>query len=529
MKLLIFKHYLRRALKEPIGFAVGTGLPTVLILIISFVMMKQVPDEDMYMWNGYNVIATPIAVLFMTGFQFFGGNVLLDYIYEDFRGDRRWRMLSMPVKTMDYVVGILMASCFFGMIQGGLIIGVSTMVLDVYWGNPFILVGTLFACSALAQLLYMLLFLLIPKKGTIEIITQVVIQVMIFSSGLISTFEVDLEQGNTVVKEAAFEQYGTPISLARNAILDSGFIGGNMDNALLSLGLLYGVLAIFIIAVVVCGKRKGFLSVDKALSVSASKKAKVVTDLPEKSLPEKGLTLRTPTRVHRGQLTIYRFGLLRACRNPFTLLLNGVLPLILLFIPGLWRGEMTMGFSFVGAAIMYGAFLAARGILNDKLDGTIVRIFTAPVTMLQYLAQNLMATMTPLVIQVLAVGIIGSILNQWEMKFTMMLMLIYFLFAVASVALSFAWSCLFKEKETSFAIFSISMSIVSMIGGLFIPLQVLPNVLHYIGAFFPAFWASNGILALQGEGIMGGYWTSAGIIMLFAILFMVYGSKRRMI
>jgi ABC-2 type transport system permease protein len=211
------------------------------------------------------------------------------------------------------------------------------------------------------------------------------------------------------------------------------------------------------------------------------------------------------------------------------LALNAILPLVLIFIPGLWHGYAAMGFSFLGAALMYGSFIAARGILNDKLDGTLTRILSSRVSTLRYLVQNLLATMTPLTVQILAFGIIGGILYEWEARFALSLMLIYYLFAVASVAFSFAWSCLFKEKETSYAIFSVLMSVVAMLGGFFMPLQILPTGLRFIGALFPAFWTSNGILYLRGIESMGNYWVSIAAIVLFAILFMVFGTKRRMI
>jgi ABC-2 type transport system permease protein len=108
-------------------------------------------------------------------------------------------------------------------------------------------------------------------------------------------------------------------------------------------------------------------------------------------------------------------------------------------------------------------------------------------------------------------------------------MLLYFLFAAASVAFSFAWSCLFKDKETSYAFFSVLMSIVAMLGGFFMPLAILPDALRFIGALFPAFWTSNGILYLQGGSAMGSFWISAAVIFMFSVLYMVFGTKRRMI
>ena len=540
MRGLIFRHYLRRSLTEPVGIGILTGLPTLLIIIQSMVMMGQMPDDVPYMWQGYNMVSTHIAIMFMVSFQFFGGNALLDYIHGDFRGDRRWRMFSMPVKTNDYVFGTLSACFLYGIVQGALLIGITAIFLDVYWGSPWVLIATLVACAGISQLLYMLLFLLFPKKGTVEGIAQVLIWVMMFASGWIGFNTDGPGSGTGTAFNNFITQYGTPISLARNAITNSGFVGDNMNNAVLCLGLLYALLAVLAAVVALVGKKKGFSPRKNAASASAAStpakglkggKAKAghkIHDTADLAI-QKDLMLTTPSAVRGGQLTVFKYALLRALRNPLSLILNAALPLVLTFIPGLWQGEAAMGFPFIGTTLMYGSFVAARGILNDKLDGTITRILTSPITFLRYLLQNLLAAMTPLTVQILAVGIIGGLLYEWEIGFALSLMLIYFLFASASVAFSYAWSCLFKEKETSYAMFSVLMSVVAMLGGFFIPLAILPDALRFIGALFPAFWVSNGILYLQGGNAMGTYWISVAAIAMFSVLYMVFGSKRRSI
>lgn len=536
----MLKHYLKRTLTEPVGIGIVTGLPTLLIFILTSVMMGQIPKDVPYMWQGYNMVSTHIAIMFMVTFQFFGGNVLLDHIHADFRGDRRWRMFSMPVKTNDYVFGILAACFVFCIVQGVLLIGISAVFLDVYWGNPWVLFATLLACAGLAQLLYMLLFLLFPKKSTVEGLAQVIIFAMMFASGWIG-INIDGTAGSTgTAFNNFFTQYGTPISLARNAITNSGFLGNDMNKAVLSVGILYVLLIVLAVVVALIGKHKGFAPSKNAIAASAVstpvkglgvKKAKAepkVQDTVDIAM-QKELLLTTPSEVYGSQLTIFKYALLRVYRNPTSLILNAALPLVVIFIPGLWQGKDPFGFSMIGVALMYGSFTAARGILNDKLDGTITRILASPITSFQYLAQNLMAAMTPLMAQILAVGIIGGMLYRWETGFTFLVMLIYFLFAAASVALSYAWSCLFKDKETSYAIFSVLMSLVAMVGGLFIPLAVLPDALRYVGALFPAFWVSNGILYLRGGNAMGTYWISIAALIMFSILYMVFGSKRRII
>jgi ABC-2 type transport system permease protein len=364
---------------------------------------------------------------------------------------------------------------------------------------------------------------------------------MMIASGWIG---MSIDDGDVIVRgggaiENFFTRYGTPISLARNAITDSGFIGSDMNHALMNLGLLYGLVVVFAIVLAVIIKKKGFSpgknaiaatavsAPDKKLGQSKAKAAPKIYDTAPIAGQDE-LKLETPS-THGGHLTIYKYALLRAMRNPLSLVLNAVLPLILIFMSNLWHGEEAFGFSFIGVALMYGAFVSARGILNDKLDGTITRIFTTPTSTFNYLWQNLLAAMTPLTAQILIVGILGNVLHGWETTFTLSLMLLYFLFAAASVAFSFAWSCLFKDKETSYAFFSVLMSIVAMLGGFFMPLAILPNTLRFIGALFPAFWTSNGILYLRGGDAMGTFWISAAVILMFSVLYMVYGAKRRMI
>jgi hypothetical protein len=238
MKRLIFKHYLFRSLKEPVGIGIITGLPTILIIILTMVMTETMDENTEYMVNGYNMVASSMATMFMVMFQFFGGNVLLDYIHPDFRGDRRWRMFSMPVKTNDYLFGVLSACFLYCIIQGAIVIGISAIFLNAYWGNPVVLIATLFACAGMAQLLYILLFLLFPKKGTVEGIGQCIIWGMLLISNYIGTVsgghagQIDNPVANFLAT------YGTPISLARRAITNSGFIGNDVSNALLCLGIL---------------------------------------------------------------------------------------------------------------------------------------------------------------------------------------------------------------------------------------------------------------------------------------------------
>jgi len=180
-------------------------------------------------------------------------------------------------------------------------------------------------------------------------------------------------------------------------------------------------------------------------------------------------------------------------------------------------------------AIMSGTFLISQGIMEDRVDNTITRILAAPVTMFNYLVQKLLAYIVPITVVIIMVCLIGFALYDWTFSFTIALMLCYNVFAIASVALTFAWVCLFKSKETSMGTFSMFLTAMAVIGGLLIPVEVLPTAIRYIGAFSPSYWASTGIGSLLLDGVTLRYWLSIAIMAMFTVIFLLYGGKRRIV
>jgi ABC-2 type transport system permease protein len=179
---------------------------------------------------------------------------------------------------------------------------------------------------------------------------------------------------------------------------------------------------------------------------------------------------------------------------------------------------------------MYGAFYMARGIQSDKIDGTVVRILAGPVTMRDYFVQNFFAAMVPMTAVSVVVGALGMLLHGWEFQLTLGLILLYIMLSSTSIGLSFAWSCLFKNAETSTVVFSMLMMLVVFLSGMLLPLDVLPDILLYIGALFPGQWAVRGIESLLSYGFDGYmYWLSLLAMLMFAVAYLLYGGKRRII
>ena len=233
-------------------------------------------------------------------------------------------------------------------------------------------------------------------------------------------------------------------------------------------------------------------------------------------------------------MTIFNFALIKGLRNLPTLVFNCILPIALLLIRPMWTGEGALGFlsgfGILAMIVWGGAFLMAQGIMNDKNSGALTRILAGPVSMFQYLTQNLLAFMVPLTLQITIISILGMVLYDWSRTLALAVFICYTIFTMTSVTMSFAWNCLFKSKDASFQTFGAVITFGTFLSGAMVPLELLPSVLQYVGAIFPAYWGIRGINAFLSYDTMGlDYWMGIGAMLLFTLVFLLYGGKRRMI
>ena len=232
-------------------------------------------------------------------------------------------------------------------------------------------------------------------------------------------------------------------------------------------------------------------------------------------------------------MTVFKYALRRGLSSPAALIMNAALPIVLVFGAGYVDfdapGAHHQGLFFAALLIMLGAFFMARGIQLDRLDGTVIRILAGPVTMRSYLVQNFLSSMVTVTGLSIIIGIIGMARHGWGLEFATGIALCYAFLGGTSIGLSFVWAALFKDKEASVAAFSILVTLLATIGGLLIPLAVLPVFIRRVGALFPAHWAARGMDALMNYGMSGQFWLSMGAMALFAGVYLLYGGKRRIV
>ena len=226
-------------------------------------------------------------------------------------------------------------------------------------------------------------------------------------------------------------------------------------------------------------------------------------------------------------MTIFRYALLRNMRRKWTLAALWVAPTFLMFLNPLWEEGSLSGFSIYSMVILLAAFLLVRPIMEDRVTGTAVRIFAAPITTFEYLFQNLLAALILLMVQIVVLLGLRLLWQGWSWSLTGRALLSYAIFAGVALALCLAWNSLFRNKDLSDAVFSIVMSVMALFGGVFVPITVLKGVIQKIAMLMPPYWLIHALHNLDGDSVYA-YWLSLGILLLFAAVFLIFGSKRRL-
>jgi ABC-2 type transport system permease protein len=228
-------------------------------------------------------------------------------------------------------------------------------------------------------------------------------------------------------------------------------------------------------------------------------------------------------------MTIFRFAIKRSFRRIPTLIALCVVPALMIFVGPLWAGTDADGPTVYGIVVLYTAYLIVRTVMTDRVGGTIVRIYSAPVTPLGYLSENLLAAMVLVSAQIVIMIAAGTLLYRWSLMSALTLWVCYTVFGACAVGFSLAWVSLFRSRDLSDAVFSIVVSFMTILGGIFMPLAILPGVFEKIGMLFPVYWFTNAVMRVQGNAeAQYGYWVSLAVLAIYTGVFLVFGGTRRL-
>jgi ABC-2 type transport system permease protein len=227
-------------------------------------------------------------------------------------------------------------------------------------------------------------------------------------------------------------------------------------------------------------------------------------------------------------VTIVRFALKRAFRSPANILLLCVIPVGVVFLPSAPEWTLPMGFHFYGQVILYAAFLMVRAITEDRLSGVITRIAAAPVSYARYLAENLLAYGLLLMLQSALVVALGVAVHGARLPSPLLLFVAYCCFSLCAIALTLAWSSLFGRRDIAYGTLATGIMVLSMLGGFYWPVEIMPEAMQRVAKVTPPYWMIEAARVLQQHGPPGRFALCLAIMLLFAVAFLVVGSRRPM-
>lgn len=227
-------------------------------------------------------------------------------------------------------------------------------------------------------------------------------------------------------------------------------------------------------------------------------------------------------------MTIFRFALMRSLRNGYNIGLLLALPLFIVFWPADAYSPLPVGYRYYGIILLFGAAKLVHLILADRMSRIVVRISAAPVTHFQYLLQNLLAFAALLLVQAAVVVACGIPLHGSTFPSPAALFMLYACFSLTAIAFSLAWCSQFRNKETSFIILASVIMLLSMVGGLFWPVELLPAWMQRAAMLLPTYWLAEGLKLVSFGAQAGELLVPAGMLLLFTLVFLLIGSKRRL-
>lgn len=224
-------------------------------------------------------------------------------------------------------------------------------------------------------------------------------------------------------------------------------------------------------------------------------------------------------------MIIFKHALKRSLAQPISILITLILPIGIIFVPPL-ANSYPNGIYLYGLLSLFSAFILSKPIVEERLNKITVRISATPTKYISYLSSHLTAYTSILVVQNI-IFILGIYLYWKDLNINYWYIFsLNFVYILMSIAFSLCWNSLFKSYNLSFGLFSGFASIMCLVSGVTMPLQVIPEEIKKFIVVLPTYWLPYGLNSLHDGNIK--YVLIAHLVLLiYSGIFLLIGSKRR--
>jgi len=223
---------------------------------------------------------------------------------------------------------------------------------------------------------------------------------------------------------------------------------------------------------------------------------------------------------------VMELALKRILKQRLMLAVIFILPIFLLLMPSPRDGVVSMSHGLFGLIMFFAAFLLTKQIIDDRTQKTIVRIAASPLSHRDYLLGHMASYMLVLTFQSLLFFLMNMMFLSEGLVFNLYALVLYIIFGFMSLSFSLFWHTFFRSYATSMALFTVIVNIFALVGGLTVPVRLLPDGLQRTAIITPTYWYAHGIdeaFLMNPLNVL----ISLLILVVFAIIFLTIGSKRR--
>lgn len=184
------------------------------------------------------------------------------------------------------------------------------------------------------------------------------------------------------------------------------------------------------------------------------------------------------------------------------------------------------GMGLLAMTMMLLSSFTAVTLVQDRENRTFYRVLCAPVSLKSYMFQTILAFLAILLTQVLLLFLVLRYLFGIYLGASALgLYGVMAVFALLCVSMGVALAALARTTQMAHTVATLFITPAAMLGGLFWPRWMMPQILQDIGRFLPTTW----LMETAEKVVLGRSVPVAGITILlgFALVFFLLGTWRR--
>ncbi|SFM33960.1 ABC-2 type transport system permease protein [Gracilibacillus orientalis] len=174
-----------------------------------------------------------------------------------------------------------------------------------------------------------------------------------------------------------------------------------------------------------------------------------------------------------------------------------------------------------GYTVMFSFFIMISMVITfikDRDSGMVARVASTPLPLKQFLIGKWLPFMIVVIIQIIVLLTFGVVVYDLPLGDPLALSVLSLTLAFISTSWGLAMSLLVNTENMGIALTQVIALGGAMLGGLWMPLEIMPDYMQTIAKFFPQFWGLEGYkLILVENGQIIDIWLPILVLISFGL------------